>query len=162
MFYLNDKQGEHGRKPYSPYCQQAGAPLTDRVLLTKLCFFSKKLASSGSLEAHYAVVNNNDCLWLIYFLICFNQSVLTVTSALSNIQTLPVTIYVHICIVSGHMAAVYNWRVMFENTINHLFFILWQMFFTRGACMLWSSLTHRAQNAGQEPDIDKLIKPLRK
>lgn len=124
MFYLNDKQGEHGRRPYSLYCQQAGAPQTDRVLLTKLCFFffSKKLASSGSLEAHYAVVNNDDCLWLIYFLICFNQYVLTVTSALSNIQMPPVTMYVDICIVSGHMAAMYNRTVVFENPINNLFF----------------------------------------
>lgn len=78
------------------------------------------MASSGSLEAHYGVVNNNDCLWLIYFLISFNQSVLTMTSALSNIQMLPVKIRVHICIVSRHMAAMYNWTFVFEDTIDHL------------------------------------------
>lgn len=123
MLYSNDKQWEHGRKPYSPYCQQAGA--LDLVLLTKLCFFFWKLACSGSLEAHYAVVNNDGCLWLIYFLICFNQSVLTVTSALRNIQTLPVKIYVHICIVSGHTAVMFNWKFVFGNTIDHLMFVCW-------------------------------------
>lgn len=78
------------------------------------------MASSGSLEAHYGVVNNNDCLWLIYFLISFNQSVLTVTSVLSNIQMLPVKIPVHICVVMCHMAAVYNLTFVFEDTIDHL------------------------------------------
>lgn len=78
------------------------------------------MASSGSLEAHYGVVNNNDCLWLIYFLISFNQSVLTVTSALSNIQMLPVKIHVHICVVSRHMAGVYNLTFVFDDTSDHL------------------------------------------
>lgn len=80
------------------------------------------MASSGSLEAHYGVVNNNDCLWLIYFLIGFNQSVLTVTSVLSNIQMLPVKIYVHICVVLSHMVAVFNCLTfVFEDTVDHLF-----------------------------------------
>lgn len=79
------------------------------------------MASSGSLEAHYGVVNNNDCLWLIYFLIGFNQSMLTVTSVLSNIQMLPVKIYVHICVVLSHMVAVYNCLTfVFEDTVDHL------------------------------------------
>lgn len=42
------------------------------------------------------------------------------TSALSNIQMLPVKIRVHICIVSRHMAAMYNWTFVFEDTIDHL------------------------------------------
>ena len=78
------------------------------------------MASSGSLEAHYGVVNNNDCLWLIYFLISFNQSVLTVTSAHSNIQMLPVKIHVHICVVLCHMAVAYNRKFVFGDTIDRL------------------------------------------
>lgn len=42
------------------------------------------------------------------------------TSALSNIQMLPVKIRVHICIVSCHMAAMYNWTFVFEDTSDHL------------------------------------------
>lgn len=45
---------------------------------------------------------------------------LTVTSVLSNIQMLPVKIHVHICVVLCHMAAVYNWTFVFEDTIDPL------------------------------------------
>lgn len=58
----------------------------DPVLVAKIVlFFWGKLASSGSPEARYGVVINNDCLWLIYLLISCNQSVLTLTSVLSII-----------------------------------------------------------------------------
>lgn len=45
---------------------------------------------------------------------------LTVTSARSNIQMLPVKIHVHICVVLCHMAVAYNWKFVFEDTIDHL------------------------------------------
>lgn len=91
----------------------------DLASLTKCAFFPWKLASSGSLEAHYGVVNNNNCLWLIYFPISFNQPVLTVTSVLTNIQMLPVKNRVHICVVLCHMAVEYNWTFVFKDSIDH-------------------------------------------
>ncbi len=45
---------------------------------------------------------------------------LTVTSVLSNIQMLPVKFHVHICVVSCHMAVVYNLTFVFEDTLDHL------------------------------------------